>query len=104
MLIVSDECPPSISMPYNGYVNVALGQSFNLTCTFTCLTGAHRVQLWKNGQLLSELSLSRDRPESKHTVVLFLLIPTVQHNDSGQYKCQDESMHFISSVTVNIGE
>ncbi|GAA6089562.1 uncharacterized protein LOC125145856 isoform X2 [Tachysurus ichikawai] len=89
-------------MSHNGYVNVELGQHFNLTCTFTCFTTADRVQMWKNHWLLTELSLSRDYPESKHTIVLFLLIPAVQHNDSGQYKCQNDQQELISSATVNI--
>lgn len=104
MLIISDECLQSVLMSHNGYVNVELGQHFNLTCTFTCFTTADRVQMWKNHWLLTELSLSRDYPESKHTIVLFLLIPAVQHNDSGQYKCQNDQQELISSATVNIGE
>ncbi|XP_053503276.1 uncharacterized protein LOC128621494 isoform X2 [Ictalurus furcatus] len=89
-------------MSENGYVNVTFGQRFKLTCNFTCLTSDYRVQLLKNKQLLSELSLFRDCPKSKHTIVLSLLIPAVQHNDSGQYKCQSDPPDVISSVKVNI--
>lgn len=103
-LIISDECPSSVSMSENGYVNVTFGERFKLTCNFTCLTSDYRVQLLKNEQLLSELSLFRDCPQSKHTIVLSLLIPAVQHNDSGQYKCRSNPPDVISSVKVNIGE
>ncbi|KAF7700354.1 hypothetical protein HF521_003312 [Silurus meridionalis] len=97
-----DECPRSVSMSQNGFVNVMFGQRFNITCNFTCLTTSHRVQLLKNEELLSELSLSRDCPASKHTIVLFLIFPAVQHDNSGHYKCQSMPLDVISSIHINV--
>ncbi|KAI5626069.1 hypothetical protein C0J50_14341 [Silurus asotus] len=89
-------------MSQNGFVNVMFGQRFNITCNFTCLTASHRVQLLKNEELLSELSLSRDCPASKHTIVLFLIFPAVQHDNSGHYKCQSMPLDVISSIHINV--
>ncbi|XP_047676366.1 uncharacterized protein LOC125145856 isoform X2 [Tachysurus fulvidraco] len=99
---LQEECLHTLLMSHNGYVNVTLGQHFNLTCTFTCSTVADRVQMLKGHWLLTELSLSRDYPESKHTIVLFLLISAVQRNDAGQYMCQNDQQELLSSATLKI--
>ncbi|KAF5899545.1 uncharacterized protein DAT39_010751, partial [Clarias magur] len=93
---VSDECVPSVSMSHNGYVNVMSSQSFNLTCTCTCFSANYTIQLLKNKQVLSELGLSR------HTMILFLLIPAVQRNDSGRYECRSKPTKVSSSVNVSV--
>ncbi|TSK49626.1 hypothetical protein Baya_4828 [Bagarius yarrelli] len=99
---LQDDCSRSVSMSHNGYVDVVLGQRFNLTCNFNCFTAAHKVQLMKDELLLSELSLSSDCPESKHTIVLLLFIPAVQYNDSGLYKCRSDPRDGSSSVTIKV--
>ncbi|XP_060754195.1 uncharacterized protein LOC132864794 [Neoarius graeffei] len=98
-----DECSLAVSTSHTN-VDVTVGQRLNLTCKFTCLSVNYGVQLLKDKELLSEQSLSKDWPESKHNFILFMLIPAVQHNDSGMYTCQTVPGEVVISVMVNVGD
>lgn len=87
----SDVCHPEISLSKPVYT-VCLGDYFNLSCQFVCLSLSHQRQLWHGKQLLLNMSVAT--PNS--TLHYYKFNATNEHN--GTYVCKTEPAHAISPI------
>ncbi|KAJ8011022.1 hypothetical protein DPEC_G00053880 [Dallia pectoralis] len=75
-----------------GNLRIRSGQSFILTCEFSCLMLGHTIQWWKDSQVL--LNASSSRPN----ISLSLHVRNANVNDSGNYSCKTKPPNAIGTV------
>ncbi|XP_019900613.2 uncharacterized protein LOC109615554 isoform X3 [Esox lucius] len=74
------------------------GQSFNLTCKFSCLKSYHTVQWWKDDHVLLSAS------SIQGNISLCLHVSDARVKDSGNYSCKTQPPDAIGTVGVIVVE